>query len=31
MYEVSAQGAAAIPELPFYDRGTWEQSVALGP
>ena len=28
MYEVSAQGAAATPELPFFDRGTWEQSVA---
>ena len=31
MYDVSAQGAAATPELPFFDRGTWEQSVALGP
>jgi acyl-homoserine lactone acylase PvdQ len=31
MYEVTAQGAAAAPELPFFDRGTWEQSVALGP
>jgi penicillin amidase len=31
MYEVSAQGAAATPDLPFFDRGTWEQSVALGP
>jgi len=31
MYEVSAQGAAATPELPFFDRGTWEQSVGLGP
>jgi penicillin G amidase len=30
MYEVTAQGAAAIPELPFFDRGTWEQSVHLG-
>ena len=31
MYEVAAQGAADKPELPFYDRGTWEQSVGLGP
>ena len=31
MYDVAAQGAAASPELPFFDRGTWEQSVALGP
>jgi acyl-homoserine lactone acylase PvdQ len=31
MYEVSAQGAAAIPELPFFDRGTWQESVAVGP
>ena len=30
MYEVSAQGAASPPELPFFDRGTWEQSVHLG-
>ncbi len=31
MYDVSAQGAAATPDLPFFDRGTWEQSVGLGP
>ena len=31
MYDVTAQGAAATPELPFFDRGTWEQSVGLGP
>ncbi len=31
MYDVSAQGAASTPELPFFDRGTWEQSVGLGP
>jgi penicillin G amidase len=31
MYEVSAMGAAEPPELPFFDRGTWLQSVALGP
>ena len=31
MYEVSAQGAGQSPDLPFYDRGTWQQSVAVGP
>ncbi|HYI37546.1 MAG TPA: penicillin acylase family protein [Thermoleophilaceae bacterium] len=31
MYEVTAQGAADTPELPFFDRGTWQQSVGLGP
>jgi penicillin G amidase len=31
MYEVSPMGAASPPELPFFDRGTWLQSVALGP
>lgn len=31
MYEVTAQGAAATPELPFFDRGTYEQLVELGP
>jgi penicillin amidase len=30
MYEVEAQGAGSAPDLPFFDRGTWEQSVALG-
>ena len=30
MYEVGAQGAASSPDLPFMDRGTFEQSVALG-
>ncbi len=30
MYEVSAQGAASSPDLPFFDRGTWNQSVELG-
>ncbi|UJA21161.1 hypothetical protein HJD18_13685 [Thermoleophilia bacterium SCSIO 60948] len=29
-YEVSAQGAAQAPDLPFFDRGTWEQSVEIG-
>ena len=31
MYDVTAQGAADTPELPFFDRGTWQQSVGLGP
>ncbi len=30
MYEVSAQGAGSAPDLPFFDRGTWNQAVALG-
>ena len=30
MYEVSAQGAGSAPELPFFDRGTWSQSLAMG-
>jgi acyl-homoserine lactone acylase PvdQ len=30
-YEIQAQGAASPPDLPFFDRGTWEQSVAVGP
>ncbi len=31
MYDVTAQGAADTPELPFFDRGTWQQSLELGP
>jgi hypothetical protein len=31
MYKWSTQGAATPPDLPFLDRGTWEQSVELGP
>ena len=31
MYDVSAQGAGSPPNLPFFDRGTWEQLVELGP
>ena len=31
MYELDVQGAGSAPDLPFFDRGTWEQSVALGP
>ena len=30
MVEVGAQGAGSSPDLPYYDRGTWEQSVAVG-
>ena len=31
MYDVSAQGAGSAPPLPFFDRGTWEQLVEVGP
>jgi hypothetical protein len=31
MYDVTAQGAGQAPPLPFFDRGTWEQIVELGP
>jgi acyl-homoserine lactone acylase PvdQ len=31
MYDVTIQGAAAKPELPFFDRGTYEQLVEVGP
>jgi hypothetical protein len=31
MYEVVAQGAGQAPPLPFFDRGTWEQIVEVGP
>ena len=30
MYPVGAQGAGATPELEFFDRGTWNQSIAMG-
>ena len=30
IYEVGAQGAGSAPELPFFDRGTWSQSLAMG-
>lgn len=30
MYEVVAQGAGSPPDLPFFDRGTWSQSLAMG-
>jgi penicillin G amidase len=31
MYDAAAQGAGSPPDLPFYDRGTWEQIVELSP
>jgi len=30
MYPLTAQGAADTPDLPFFDRGTWEEFVELG-
>ncbi|MDQ3934936.1 MAG: penicillin acylase family protein [Actinomycetota bacterium] len=31
MYNTSAQGAASFPDIPFFDRGTWQHVVELGP
>lgn len=31
MYEPSAQGAGKFEPFPFFDRGTWQQIVELGP
>jgi penicillin amidase len=31
MYDVTQTGGAPKPALKFYDRGTWQQSVELGP
>jgi hypothetical protein len=31
MYETSSQGAASIGNIPFFDRGTYEQVIELGP
>ena len=31
IYNTSAQGAASFPDIPFFDRGTWQQVVELGP
>ena len=31
MYKVAAQGAGQAPPLPFFDRGTFEQLIELGP
>ncbi len=30
IYDVSVQGIADKPVLPFFDRGTWQQEVELG-
>ena len=30
-YETSSQGAASMGTIPFFDRGTYEQVVELGP
>ncbi|HLM51953.1 MAG TPA: penicillin acylase family protein, partial [Solirubrobacteraceae bacterium] len=30
-YAVTAQGVASPPPLAFFDRGTWQQTVELGP
>jgi hypothetical protein len=31
MYDVTVTGLAPKPQLKFYDRGTWQQAVELGP
>ncbi len=31
MYEPEAQGAGSFDPFPFFDRGTWQQIVELGP
>jgi len=31
MYKYMIQGAGDPPPLPFYDRGTWEQIIEVGP
>jgi acyl-homoserine lactone acylase PvdQ len=31
MYDVTPTGAAPAPALKFYDRGSWQQAVELGP
>ncbi len=31
LYDVGAQGAGSAPDLPFFDRGTWEQVIEVGP
>ncbi len=30
MYEVVAQGAGSPPDLPFFDRGTFSESLSMG-
>ncbi len=31
LYDIQVQGAQSPPALPFFDRGTWEQFVEVGP
>ena len=31
LYHPGSQGAASMPDIPFLDRGTFEQAVELGP
>jgi penicillin amidase len=31
MFAIAIQGAGSPPPLPFFDRGTWEQVVEVGP
>jgi len=31
MYKYMVQGAGSPPPLPFFDRGTWEQIIEVGP
>jgi hypothetical protein len=31
LYDVSVIGVAPKPRLEFFDRGTWQQMVQLGP
>jgi penicillin G amidase len=31
MFDMAVQGAGSPPPMPFFDRGTWEQIVELGP
>ena len=31
LYDWQIQGAMAPPDMPFFDRGTWEQFVETGP
>jgi penicillin amidase len=31
LYNVAAQGGGSVENFPFFDRGTWEQFVELGP
>jgi hypothetical protein len=31
MYKHTIQGAGSPPPLPFFDRGTWEQIIEVGP